>query len=243
MDRQVPQMPDSSYIGSELEIFKHAVKWKNYYGSLIKPYLGKDVLEVGAGIGATTEVLSSNEHTRWVCLEPDGLLVEEIVKKIKNGILPPICEPRVGDISCLGENEVFDSVLYIDVLEHIEDDRAQIEKAASHIRTDGHLIILAPAHQFLYTPFDQAIGHFRRYSRRALREVVAGTGLMPVSSKYLDSAGIAASLANKLLLRSAMPTKSQIVFWDKYLVSASRLFDPISFFTVGKSILGIWKRV
>jgi len=236
-------MPDSSYMGSELEIFKHAVNWKKYYGSLIKPCLGKEVLEVGAGIGATTEMLLTADQTRWVCLEPDSLLADEIVKKTESGILPPICVPQVGDISRLGEDAVFDSVLYIDVLEHIEDDKAQIEKAASHLRTDGHLIILAPAHQFLYTPFDQAIGHFRRYSRYALRELVAGTGLTPVWSRYLDSAGIAASLANKLLLRSAMPTKSQIIFWDKYLVSASRLFDPMSFFTVGKSILGIWKRV
>src|SRR5436190_20183959 len=185
VDRQVPRMPDSSYIGSELEIFKHVVKWKNYYGSLIKPYLGNEVLEVGAGIGATTEVLSSNEQTRWVCLEPDGLLAEEIVKKIENGILPPICEPRVGDISCLGEDEVFDSVLYIDVIEHIEDDKAEIARAAKHIKHGGHSIVLAPAHQFLYTPFDKAIGHFRRYSRYALREVVAETSLTLVCSRYL----------------------------------------------------------
>lgn len=236
-------MPESPYIGSELEIFKHAVNWKKYYGSFIKPYLGKEVLEVGAGIGATTEILLTAEQGRWVCLEPDGLLTEEIVKKIKNGILPPICEPRVGDISCLGEDEVFDSVLYIDVLEHIKDDGAEIARAAKHIKQGGHLIVLAPAHQFLYTPFDKAIGHFRRYSKSGLRKVVSGTALRPVCSKYLDSAGIAASMANKLLLRSAMPSKGQILFWDSFLVKASRLGDRLSFYRIGKSILGIWKRV
>src|SRR5262245_42201123 len=116
-------MPESSYIGSELEIFKHAVNWKLYYGSLIKPFLGARVLEVGAGIGATTEVLISDEQTSWVCLEPDGSLVEEIVKKIESGRLPSKCEARIGDISFLEETEAFDSIVYIDVLEHIENDR------------------------------------------------------------------------------------------------------------------------
>jgi SAM-dependent methyltransferase len=235
-------MPEGNYIGSELEIFKHAVNWKRYYGSLIRPFLGKKVLEVGAGIGATTEVLVSGEQTRWVCLEPDSVLVDEIIKKVDDGRLPPICEPRVGDISCLGADDQFDSVIYIDVLEHIEKDAEEVANAAEHVKTGGHLIVLSPAHQFLYTPFDEAIGHFRRYSRASLEGVAARTGLSAVRSMYLDSVGTAASLANKLLLRSAMPSKTQIVFWDRFLVRASRIVDPILLRRVGKSILSIWRK-
>ena len=232
-------MPESSYIGSELEIFQHAVNWKRYYGKLIKPYLGKEVLEVGAGIGATTEILLTGEQTRWVCLEPDSSLVAEIVKKIANGSLPPICEPRVGDISSLGENERFDSAIYIDVLEHIQDDKAEIARTAKHLRPGGHLIVLSPAHQFLYTPFDKAIGHFRRYSRASLAKGASGAGLETERTVYLDSVGTAASLANKLLLRSPMPSRNQIMFWDRVLVRASRFVDPLLFRAVGKSILYI----
>ncbi len=235
-------MPESAYIGSELEIFQHAVNWKRYYGKLIRPYLGTEVLEVGAGIGATTEVLISPEHTRWICLEPDSSLVAEIVKKKANRSLPPICEARVGDISCLADDDLFDSVTYIDVLEHIEDDRAEVARAAKHLKPGGHLIVLSPAHQFLYTPFDKSIGHFRRYSKSEIKNVVIGSGLTHVRSIYLDSVGTVASLANRFLLRSKMPTKKQIVFWDRILVRASGVVDPLLFRAVGKSILSIWHR-
>jgi len=235
-------MPEGAYIGSELEIFQHAVNWKKYYGRLIRPFLGAEVLEVGAGIGATTEVLLSAEQTRWVCLEPDSSLADELVKKIGDGRLPPICEPRVGDVSRLGEKETFDSIIYIDVLEHIENDREEINAAAAHIGPGGHLIVLSPAHQFLFTPFDEAIGHFRRYSRESLNEVVSGSGLSHVRSLYLDSVGTLASLANKMLLRSSSPSKDQIVFWDRFLVRASRFSDKALFHKFGKSILGIWRK-
>ena len=235
-------MPDSSYIGSELEIFKYAVNWKKYYGGLMRPFLGAEVLEVGAGIGATTEVLISDKQKSWVCLEPDSSLVEEIVKKISDGKLPPICDARVGDISCLKPDEVFDSVIYVDVLEHVENDREEITRSARHVRPGGHMIILAPAHQYLYTAFDKAIGHYRRYSRTSLDDVMSETGMQLVKSMYLDSVGTLASLANKLLLRSSMPSKQQILFWDKFLIPGSWVFDRVFIYRVGKSILSIWKR-
>lgn len=235
-------MPESSYIGSELEIFQHAVNWKGYYGNLIRQYLGAEVLEVGAGIGATTEILVTEQQKHWVCLEPDNSLAEEIVKKISEKKLPSICEARVGEVSHLADEERFDSVVYIDVLEHIENDKAEISRAAKHIRPGGHLVVLSPAHEFLYTPFDKAIGHFRRYSKSKINNLVDGTGLKPVRSIYLDSVGTVASLANKLLLRSSMPSKKQIRFWDRFLVPASRVTDKLTLGLVGKSILGIWQR-
>ncbi len=158
---------DFEYIGSELEIFRHAKNWKAYYGAKIRPFFGRDVLEVGAGLGATTETLCGGGENRWVCLEPDKEMAGEIEAKIRAGALPANCEAAALTLEELDEAEKFDSILYIDVLEHIEDDRAEVLAAARHLRAGGHLIVLAPAHQFLYTPFDKAIGHFRRYNKRS----------------------------------------------------------------------------
>jgi 2-polyprenyl-3-methyl-5-hydroxy-6-metoxy-1,4-benzoquinol methylase len=235
-------MSDSEYIGSELEIFQHAVNWKRYYGGFIKPFLGEEVLEVGAGIGATAEVLISEEQKRWVCLEPDPSLTRQIEDKITAAVLPNSCEARTGDLFSLGPDEKFDSVIYIDVLEHIEDDAAEVNKAAKHLTDRGHLIVLSPAHQFLYSPFDKAIGHFRRYSKEGLSRLAEGLPLELLSIKYLDSVGTAASLANKMLLRSSMPTHGQIGFWDSRLVPVSNFTDKIFGFSIGKSILAVWRR-
>ena len=63
----------------------------------------------------------------------------------------------------------------------------------------------------------------------------------PVWLRYLDTAGLIASLGNRLLLRSAMPTEKQLGFWDRRLVPVSRTIDPLLRYRLGKSIVGVWR--
>jgi hypothetical protein len=144
-----------------------------------------------------------------------------------------------GTVDALAADERFDAILYIDVLEHIEDDVAELERSAARLRPGGHIIVLSPAHQGLYSEFDKAIGHFRRYSKASLL-AAAPPGLRLVEAFYLDAVGMAASLANRLLLRASMPTGGQILFWDRVLVPVSRVIDPIFVRRVGKSVVAIW---
>lgn len=232
---------DFEYIGSELEIFRHATNWKNYYGRLIRPFFGRDVLEVGAGIGATTESLATGAENRWICLEPDAQMAAEIERKRAAGELPANCEIITETLAELGADEKFDSILYIDVLEHIEEDAREVQLAMQHLKDDGHLIVLAPAHQFLYTPFDKAIGHFRRYNKKML-EALIPDDLKQIKLIYLDSIGAFASLGNKLALGQSMPSLGQILFWDRRLVPLSVFFDPLTRFGAGKTVLGIWQK-
>jgi hypothetical protein len=118
----------------------------------------------------------------------------------------------------------------------------EAQAAAKHLKPGGKLIILSPAHQWLFTPFDKAIGHFRRYSRTSLSKI-GPEDCVEVKVIYLDSAGMLLSLANKLLLQQSMPTIKQILIWDRWVVPISKLLDPILFFNLGKSVVGIWKRV
>ncbi len=229
------------YPGGELELFSAATTWKGYFGRRVAPYLGSDVLEVGAGLGGTTRVLCRGTERRWCCLEPDQALAAKLGDSIASGDLPTCCEVRVGTIDDLDPADLFDTILYIDVLEHIEDDRAEVARAAARLRPGGHIIALSPAHQWLFTPFDRAIGHHRRYSRQGFG-ALAGAGLELVRLDYLDSVGLLASLANKLILKSAMPKASQIVFWDRVLVRASKLADPVLGYSAGKSVLAVWRR-
>ena len=60
---------------------------------------------------------------------------------------------------------------------------------------------------------------------------------------YLDSIGMLASLGNRLILKSSMPTRRQIALWDRLMVPISRLADPLLGHRLGKSVLGVWQRV
>jgi SAM-dependent methyltransferase len=234
-------MPTASYAGTELMLFASASRWKSYLASRVRPYLGQRVLEVGAGIGGTTPFLYSGQQA-WVCLEPDPALLEVLAQKIAAGQLPAACAARLGTLADLAPQECFDALLYVDVLEHIADDRQELHRAAAHLSPGGHLIVVAPAHQFLYTPFDRAIGHFRRYDRRSLLQAAPGD-LRRVRMCYLDSAGVLASLANRLLLRQSEPSRRQIDIWDRVLVRCSRWLDPVLGYRLGKSILAVWQRM
>jgi SAM-dependent methyltransferase len=229
------------YVGSELELFAHVTNWKSYFAARIRSHLGDEVLEAGAGLGATTRILCTRPHRRWVCLEPDAQLTATLQATLAAGQLPECCQARVGTLSDLDGADLFDSILYIDVLEHIREDRAELASAAAHLRPGGKVIVLSPAHQWLFTPFDQAIGHWRRYDKRMLKEITPPE-LRPLRIAYLDAVGMLASMGNRYVLGSGMPSRRQLWVWDKLMVPLSRVVDPLLGYTVGKSILAIWQK-
>lgn len=228
------------YPGQELELFARAENWKAYVGAHLRPYLTGDVLEVGAGIGGTTRVLCDGSQHTWVCLEPDPTMAERLAAGIAAATLPPCCRVLAGTIRDLPAGARFDAILYVDVLEHIEADAAELAAAARALRPGGVLIVLAPAHAWLFSPFDAAIGHHRRYSRRTLARA-APSGLRRVTLRYLDSVGLLASATNRFFLRRRLPTREDIARWDRLMVPVSRRLDPWLAFMVGKSVLGIWR--
>ena len=231
-----------AYAGGELELFAGATRWKAYLASQIAPFARGRVLEVGAGIGGTTSFAARlAAFERWVCLEPDPALKARMEARIASGEIPKGCEPRLGTLRSIPEGERFDSLLYIDVLEHIEDDQGELREAAAHLAPGGTLVVLVPAWQWLYSPFDRAIGHFRRYSPKALR-AVAPSGLKLIRMRSLDSVGLLASLGNRLLLRQELPGRGQIAAWDRALVPLSRILDPLLAYSLGRSVLGVWKK-
>jgi SAM-dependent methyltransferase len=228
-----------SYKGNELDIFQHAVNWKRYWAAQVRPHVGSCVLEVGAGIGANTPYLNKGAK-EWVCLEPDAHMAAMLVHRQRENQFPAT-NVIAGTIAELPPGRKFDSIIYIDVLEHIENDSAEINVAASRLCLGGKLIVLSPAHSWLFSPFDAAIGHFRRYSSRAIRALTP-CELKIITLRQLDSIGMFASAASRFILRPQMPTLSQVLFWDRFLVPASRVFDPLLRYWLGKSILVVWQR-
>lgn len=229
------------YIGNELELFKHAHNWKKYYASFINKYLINDILEVGAGIGETTHSLCDGNQKSWLCVEPDAELTREITKKKENGYLPSFIEIVTDTLDGIDSNRKFDAIIYIDVIEHIENDADELKKATSFLKAGGHLIVLVPAHNYLYSEFDKSIGHYRRYNKKMLIDV-APKELKQIDLRYLDSLGLLASLANKWFLKQDYPELKQIKFWDNFIIPISKITDFVSCYSIGKTVIGIWQK-
>lgn len=229
-----------SYIGSELELFAAATNWKTYFSSALAPFIGAQVLEIGAGIGSNISFLHTPAVLQWTSVEPDPDLARRITERIALGELPETCRVLVGTIESIDATLRFDTVFYVDVLEHIADDAAELNCAAGHLAPDGNLVVLAPAHQFLFSEFDAAIGHHRRYNAVSLAAVTPPQCRLRTWF-MLDSAGFFASLANRFMLAATMPSPRQIAFWDKALIPVSRVLDKVTGHKFGKSIVAVWQ--
>lgn len=230
------------YIGTELGLFADATNWKRYYHGRLAQYIVGDVLEVGAGIGGTTAVLCDGRQRRWVCAEPDAALAADLRARLGASVNGVPIEVLVGGVDAPAPDERFDCVLYIDVLEHIEDDGAEVARAADRLSPGGHLVILVPANPSLYSAFDRAVGHYRRYDLGRLRAIQSDR-LRQERLEYLDVMGMSVNMAARYLLRSGHPTRSQVLFWDRLLVPLSRLVDPLVGHRAGKAAVAVYQRV
>jgi SAM-dependent methyltransferase len=233
-------LAEYTYPGSELDVFAAARRWKRYWSRYVAPYVRGRVLDVGAGIGSNLRFLI-DRTTRWVCVEPDPALAGRLEALVAGSEWRNRCVVRHGTLESLPDLGGFDTILYIDVLEHIPDDAGELRRAAAALAAGGHLIVLSPAYPWLYSEFDAAVGHCRRYTTSALRELTP-SGLRLLRVGHLDSLGILASAMNRVLLRRATPSPEQIATWDRWLVPASIVADRCSGYTVGRSIIGIWRR-
>ncbi len=229
------------YIGGELDLFALAKNWKAYVKREIGEYLVGNVLEVGAGIGGTTVALNDGSACHWICVEPDFAQAKRLRSQVaqSRATLEPIVV--VGSLRAFAERSLFDCVLYMDVLEHIDQDQVQVQMAARLVRPGGHIVVLSPAHQWLFSEFDKSIGHRRRYTKSSLRHLMPD-GWIEKKLAYLDSVGVLLSLGNVVALRQSLPTRSQIMVWDRVCVPISRIVDRLLLGNFGKSVLAVWKK-
>jgi hypothetical protein len=234
-------MRQYNYQGQELDVFAAARNWKMYFKSFLMPYFGERVLEVGAGQGATTRILCDGQFQMWLCSEPDDALRNKVDEMINQQELPACCHTTEKLIADIDPSVKFDTILYIDVLEHIQNDRGELERASQHLMNSGHLIILAPAYQYLFSDFDRAIGHYKRYDKASLSSLKPSHCRI-TRSFYLDSTGLLTSLVNKLLLKQSTPSQEQILFWDRFLIPISKVMDRVLNYRIGRSIVVIWSK-
>jgi hypothetical protein len=223
------------YESSELELFKHAKNWKRYFSSFLIPYIKGNVAEVGAGIGATSPYLINDSVISYELIEPDHLQADEIQSLIDKKVLPAFCSVTKGVLSDRTKN-VYECITYIDVIEHIEYDKLELINAFNALKPGGYLCIVVPANPKDFSPFDEQIGHFRRYDKDMLINVLPD-GFKVVQLKHLDVCGSLSSKVNKLFLKQSYPSKGQILFWDRFLVPISKICDLLTFFHWGKSLV------
>lgn len=224
-----------NYPGKELEIFDKATFWRKYVHILVKNYIRENLLEVGAGIGSFTYNYKNN-FSKITLTELDKNNILILKKRFKKSKIK-VYFKYTKEIK-----KKFNTVLYMNVLEHIKNDKQEIKTALSKLNKNGYLIILVPAHNELYTKFDREIGHYRRYKINFFKKLDIKKNKI-VKLQYLDSLGYFLYFLNKIFFKKEVyPSSFKIFIWDKIFTPISFIVDKFLDFRFGKNILCIIKK-
>lgn len=228
----------SDYPGRELEAMAFAANYHDWIVGELAPFLGRRVAEVGAGIGSVSVLLLRQPIERLEAYEPSANMFPRLAARLAG-------EPRARAVNAFFGAEpaaqLFDSVAYINVLEHIEDDRGELARAFATIRPGGHVLVFVPALAWLYSDFDRRIGHARRYSRAGLREVARAAGFEVASAKYFDVAGVLPWFVNFVLLRRGLGAGG-VALYDRLVVPPMRRIEGWIAPPLGKNLLMVARK-
>lgn len=194
-----------------LENLKIADRYNNWIVEQIKPYLGNNVLEVGCGNGNFTVFLAQQ------CKQITGIDINEEYVKIAKTRLAK--QPRVTilqkDATKLQSKNTFDTIIMLDVLEHIEHDVATLQQLNTLLKPQGKLIIKVPALNYIYGEMDRAIGHYRRYNKKTLVNTFQKANLAQPKVWYFNLAGVPGWWFNSKVLKRTTPPSQQVNLFNK----------------------------
>lgn len=198
-------------VGSKtLTIMKSAPFYNKWLLSLIKPYLHGDILEVGGGIGNFTPYLK--KYGEVISIDIEKLYIKKLKKITTAGF---------GDIEAnkyFFKSKKFDSIVCLNVLEHIENDEKALHNMYSLLKPGGKLILLVPAHQRAYTKMDSNLGHFRRYTKQNLKTKFENSKFKVIKVRYYNLPGVIGWFVNGKLLRKKIIPKNQLGIFDKVFI-------------------------
>jgi SAM-dependent methyltransferase len=230
--------PNSTASTEDFE-FEALSEAKNYRRAIISefaPYLSGHVLEIGAGIGQTTEALVTLRDVQEIlCIEPDYRFHDRFCERF------PKISLLKGTAADLDPASAFDGALMVNVLEHIEEDLEELIRLHRILHPrQGHLCLLIPARQELYSKLDSHFGHFRRYSRTDLKQKLSTAGFEIKRLSYFNFIGYFAWAMRFRLFGSMTFDIDQVRFFDQRIFPPahwleSRIYRP----PIGQSILAI----
>lgn len=175
---QNTEIPLPTHLPFELVALEKAVRYQQWIIETIQPYVGKRILELGAGIGNMSRWFKTAEHLVLTETDPELL---QCLEARANKWFPNSSSVSVRPLDIAKEtlhlfaDDNIDTIVSFNVLEHIEDHHAVLQQCVNLLRQSSPgkktIITFVPAHAFAYGVMDKTVGHFRRYNKKMFKEL------------------------------------------------------------------------
>lgn len=234
-----PEIELDPFFAADLRQMQQARNYQRWQMRLITPHLGRTVLEVGGGIGTFTCELARRVES-VVSLEPNAFCYAQLNERTR--ALPNVRAldmPVEALSSAMSGDWRVDSVVCMNVLEHIQDDVAALRSFAERLEPQGRVIITVPAGGWAYGEIDRRLGHYRRYDKRTLRAAFGRAGLRVQHLRYFNSIGIWAWWWNAKFGGRQAQSDFQIKVFDRGIVPWLSRLESLVPPLVGQSLLAV----
>lgn len=228
-----------SELFTSAEQMQKATNYNQWTFELFCEYIRGDVLEVGCGVGSFTKLI--DDHGNFDSLYSIDISQPAIdfikTKKFKNKI-------KIECIDLINAEGSYDFILCMNVMEHVEDDKNFFRKLTGLLKKNGVLFLLVPSHMFLYSNFDKAAGHFKRYAKKDMNSAELPSGIKLIDQYYFNMIGALGYWAVYKALKSGNinDTEGEIGLFDKYIVPFSKKVLPLKA-PFGISLISIYKKI
>ena len=228
------------YEGRDLETMSFAQNYHAWIRDIFKPFLGDKVAEVGAGSGNFSSLLLQSDIKELVAVEPSQEMYPLLKKRLEGDLRVVTRQALFKDICGEYKNQ-FDAIVYVNVLEHVKDHEQELLYIHDALREGGYACIFVPALQGLYSPLDKEIGHYRRYSKGEVRQLLEAAGFEVVKLTYFDIVGIVPWFIFMKVLKKKLQG-GDVAIYDKAVIPVMRAIETHTWLPVGKNVLAVARK-
>lgn len=220
-----------------LESMSNAKWYNNWTINIFKSHLQGDILEVGCGIGSFTKMLVPYGNVHAIDIDED--CIEQTRQAISQQEKVGFGNIENGDY--FFQEKLFDTITCINVLEHIEYDKQALKNIHHLLKPAGTLVLLVPAHPFLYGQIDKEIGHYRRYTKKGIIELLEDADFDIVHTRKMNFLGGIGWWFTGKILKDTSVSEKKLQFFDKiapFILPIEEKIEP----PIGTSVLAIAKK-
>lgn len=229
-----------SYSGTELDAVAEAVNYYDWIVDSFAAHIGRRCVEAGAGIGTVSKlVLDRASPSSLTLIEPAANNVPALRERFTGDSRVKVYHGYLEDLT--GSLET-DSIIAVNVLEHVEKDDEFLKASYNILTPGGSLLLLVPALPSIFGSLDRAFDHFRRYTRSGLHASLLVAGFEIETIHYLNMVGVAAWFVSGRILRRTTLGRGQVRFYDRWVIPVVRRLESLIPAPVGQSIVAIARK-